>query len=189
MSYDILFVPAELLGSADPMTQLLTTAAEHPNSALSADQRSEWDRVIERLTAVLPDAELHTGEDQCLLADAESGIRLMQNPIELALSVPAWHTLDTGGGGGTGSEAHNVLQRVAAAVENVTGLVAYDMQTRAPFVGGASGRRVVRESGDSGRLDSYVGSHESGHLIETSTAKGQQDNGGPGLWRRIFGGR
>jgi hypothetical protein len=98
-------------------------------SPLDDETLAMWERVKAGLTDVLPGAEEFVSATHRELTHDATGIQVSIFSGELALSVPYWYT------GPDANRVVGVLRAVAAAVEQATGLTAYDPQADAPFLG------------------------------------------------------
>jgi hypothetical protein len=81
------------------------------------------------VSALLPDAETFQDDDYRELSDAATGIQAWLEHDQLKLTVPYWYS------GADAERLITLLRRVVLAIEEATGLTAYDDQARAPFIG------------------------------------------------------
>jgi hypothetical protein len=112
----------------DALARLEESAAEH--SALDDADLARWDSVQTRVAALLPDAETFRGRTHRELSDDATGIQVSLSHSELGLTVPYWYS------GPAAQTLTALLRRVVLAIEDETGLTAYDPQAAAPFIGG-----------------------------------------------------
>src|SRR5947208_16690370 len=96
------------------------------NVALDDEAVAMWDRVKAAVGSVLPDAGEFAGPTSRELNDDTTGIQISLYPGELSLAIPYWYT------GANAERIVGILNEVAAAIEQVTGLTAYDPQADAP---------------------------------------------------------
>jgi hypothetical protein len=128
MSFDLYFLA---LGPGETWQEAmdrLEKAAASP-AGLDDQDLAQWDAVRAVVKPLLPGAEEFSGDGRRELSDGGSGIQLALSHGELSLTIPYWYS---------GPEAHAMVERlraVAAAVEGVTQLTAYDPQADAPFLG------------------------------------------------------
>jgi hypothetical protein len=130
VSFDLYFLslrPGETW--TDATTRLEESAAEQ--ASLDEADLARWDSVRARLAALLPDAKTFQGGAHRELSDHVTGIQVSPFHGGLGLGVPYWYS---------GSEAHAMialLREVVLAIEEETGLTAYDPQAAGePFIGG-----------------------------------------------------
>jgi hypothetical protein len=91
-----------------------------------------WARINTSLAALMPGCEETEDERFRELSAETMGVQISMYPGELSLSVAYWYE---------GDEAVTVvaqLRQIVAAIEEVTGLVAYDPQSTAPFLDGGA---------------------------------------------------
>ena len=168
MSFDLYFVdlgPGETW--QDAMDRLEESASDERE--LDAQERARWDAILDQVRPLLPDAEEFSGESHRELSDDGSGMQLTLSPGELSLTIPYWYS---------GPDAQVMVDRlrsVAVAIENATGLTAYDPQADAAFL--AAGYSVAATSFD--QVDAAV---RTGAAPPEHTE--QRD--GRGGWRRLF---
>jgi hypothetical protein len=128
MSFDLYFLSREPGQSWDDVMEALEENAQSERPFDDA-ALATWERVKTALSSLLPNAEESVGERHRELTDEVTAIQVSMFSGELSLTVPYWHT---------GAEAERVvgmLRDVAVAVEEATGLTAYDPQADAPFLG------------------------------------------------------
>jgi hypothetical protein len=128
MSFDLYFLSREPGQSWDDAMEALEEDAEYERP-LDDDALATWERVKAALSSLLPKAEEFVGESNRELTDEATGIQMSMFSGELSLTVPYWHT------GPDAERIVGMLRDVAAAVEEATGLTAYDPQAEAPFLG------------------------------------------------------
>jgi len=139
--------------------------------AFGEEEESRWRAVEAALRTVIPDADLFVGEDNRELSDEATGLQLSMFVGEISLSVPYWYE---------GPEAERMtetLKAVARAVEEATGLVAFDPQADAPFLDG----------GDTTAASTFQEVHDSlvSRGIRTGEAAPPPRPKRP-FWRRLF---
>jgi len=130
VSFDLQFVTRAPGQSWEEAYEALGDAGEP--AVLTADRRALWDRLLAELAPLLPEAESVVESEFAELTDEAIGLQLSLFDTEVAISVAYWHS---------GEEADRVvalLREVAAVVERVTGLTAYDPQAGMPFLQGGS---------------------------------------------------
>lgn len=108
------------------MARLEAVATEQ--TALDDADIASWDSVRARVAVFLPDAETFQGRAHRQLSDDATGIQISLSPGELSLTVPYWYS------GPDAQRLIAVLRSVVLAIEDETGLTAYDPQAAAPFI-------------------------------------------------------
>ncbi len=127
MSFDLYFVPPPEAGDGwdHVMEDLEASAAEQ--RLPSPEDREVWDRVVTAVAPFVPEGQVFDQERSRTFDDGV-GLQLSMYPGEISINTPYWFE---------GEQAEQVVERlkaVAAAVEDATGLVAYDPQADAPFL-------------------------------------------------------
>lgn len=107
------------------MEQLEASAAEE--RAPSPDDIRLWDLVVAAVAPLIPEGEVFEDERSRTFDDGE-GLQLTMYPGEISISTPYWF------GGEQAAEVVDRLRAVAAAIEDATGLAAYDPQADAAFL-------------------------------------------------------
>ena len=127
VSFDLYFVdrPGQAEGWGDVMQRLEEAAAEQ-REPTSAD-RSLWDEVTQAVLTVLPEAEVLEA-DRSRQVDDGAVVLLSMFPGEISINTPYWFE------GEQAEKAVDRLKAVAAAIEEATGLVAYDPQSDGAFL-------------------------------------------------------
>lgn len=127
MSFDLYFVSLNAGETwQDAMDRLEEAASDE--RALDEQELARWEAVLNQVRPLLPDAEEFAGESHRELSDDASGMQLTLSPGELSLTIPYWYS---------GPDAQVMVDRlrsVARAVEEATGLTAYDPQADAAFI-------------------------------------------------------
>ena len=170
MSFDVYFLnrPAD-----DDWDSAMTALADADGQELilTSERLELWNNVANELRRLLPDAEVFESERVRELTDEGSGIQVSLFPGELVLSVPYWHS------GDEADQMVELLRQLARAIEAASGLVAYDPQASAPFIG----------DGDATATSSF-------DLVHRSLAGPREENSDDGTaqqsrsrWRRFFG--
>jgi len=139
VSFDLYFLERRPGGSWDDALAALEGGDE--GRAFRPDEESRWVAVEAAFRSLIPGAEVFVGDDHRELSDLETGLQLSMSPGEISLSVPYWYE-------GAGAEQMtDTLRDVVHAVEEATGLVAFDPQANEPFLGGgdASAARTLEE--------------------------------------------
>ncbi len=139
--------------------------------AFAEEDESRWRAVEAAFRTVFPDADLFVGEDNRELSDEATGLQLSMFVGEVSLSVPYWYE---------GPEAERMtetLKAVARAVEEATGLVAFDPQADEPFLDGS----------DATAASTFQDVHDSlvSRGIRTGEAVPPPQPKQP-FWRRLF---
>ncbi len=131
VSFDLYFVdrPGQAEGW-DGVMQRLEEAAAEQRLPTSAD-RALWDEVTQAVLAVLPEAEV-SNADRCRQVDDGGVVLLSMFPGEISINTPYWFE------GEQAKQAVDRLKTVAEAIEEATGLVAYDPQSDSAFLGGGA---------------------------------------------------
>lgn len=127
MSFDLYFVPRPGPGEGwdHVMEQLEEAAAEQ--AAPTTKDRELWDRIVAAVAPITPEGEVFEHERSRTFDDG-LGLQLSMYPGEISINTPYWFE---------GEQAEKVVDRlksVAAAVEEATGLVAYDPQSDGVFL-------------------------------------------------------
>jgi hypothetical protein len=128
VSFDLYFLsprPGETWDGA--MARLEAAATE--KAAFDDADLARWDSVQARVAVLLPDAETFQGRAHRELSDDATGIQVSLSPGELSLTVPYWYS------GPDAQRLTALLRSVVLAIEEETGLTAYDPQAAAPFIG------------------------------------------------------
>ena len=175
MSFDLYFLSKRADQSWEDALDALEDDAE-ADAPLSASDLELWRRLEGGLRAVLPELEVFEGERERELTDERTGIQVSLFPGELSLSVPYWYS------GPEADQLVDLLRRVASIIERESGLIAYDPQADAPFLG----------DGDASATASFDLVHESFTDRAIVTGLAGELSGAdkpPSLWRRLFGGR
>ena len=139
---------------------------------LTPDDEATWRSIEASVKTILPDAELFADDGSRELSDEATGIQVALYPgRQVSLSVPYWYE---------GHEADRMIETlrdVVRAVEESTGLVAFDPQAEEPFIGG----------GDAIAARTFQDVHDSfvARGIEPGSAVAPQPVKQP-LWRRFF---
>ena len=139
---------------------------------LTSEDEATWRSLEAPVKTILPDAELFASEDSRELSDHETGIQVALYPgRQVSLSIPYWYE---------GPEADRMvetLRAVVRAVEESTGLVAFDPQAEEPFIGG----------GDAIAAQTFQDVHDSfvARGVEPGRAAAPEPTKQP-LWRRLF---
>jgi hypothetical protein len=130
------------------------------------------------LAPVIPDAKEFAGETSRELDDDATGIQLSMFAGELSLTVPYWYT------GSDAERVVGVLGQIAAKVEEVTGLTAYDPQADAPFLGeGQSSAPSTFDHVHRSLRDTI----QSGASSESAGASAPKQGRASRLWAGLFG--
>ena len=132
MSFDIYFIPEPPAGVdlAEFLDELEEKRAEEADDSAQSD-RVSWDKVSAAVEPFFPDAEVFDDAECREITDA-SGTHVTMFPGEISISAPYWFT-------GAEADAKSFeLQRLAAAIEKATGLIAYDPQSDALFFSATS---------------------------------------------------
>jgi hypothetical protein len=130
VSFDIYFVDRQPGQSwADAVPNSDADEVDLDPQPLKAAALATWDRVKTALAPVLPNAEEFAVEVNRELNDDATGIQVSIFGGDLTLMVPYWYS------GPDAERLVGILHEVAAKVEQVTGLTAYDPQADAPFLG------------------------------------------------------
>ncbi len=170
MSFDLYFLEPPEDGDWDAALESSGEATDE--NGLAADRLELWNKLVVELHQLLPDAEVFESGESCELTDESSGIQIELFTRELALSIPYWYS------GDGADHMVDVLRQVAATIEEVSGLVAYDPQADAPFIG----------DGDSSATASFDLVHRT---LTGSSANDPVSDSAPKTrhwWRRILGG-
>lgn len=125
MSFDLYFVVPPAGGDWSSVLE----GADSGPEVLDVARLAAWERIVPEVTEMLGGVELFGDDSFRELSHVETGIELSMYPAEIALTVPYWYD----GEGAAGID--QMLRDVAVIVERETGLVAYDPQTEAPFLG------------------------------------------------------
>lgn len=128
VSFDLYFLAREPGQSWEDAMEGLEEGAEG-DRPLDDETLAVWERVKAGLTRVLPHAEEFVSARSRELTDDGTGIQVSIFNGELGLRVPYWYT------GPDAQRVVGILRAAAAAVEEATGLTAYDPQADAPFLG------------------------------------------------------
>lgn len=145
MSFDLYFLAREAEQSWEDAMEALEENAE-TETPLDEETLATWEWVKAGLTSVLPNAEEFVSATNRELTHGATGIQVSIFDGELCLSVPYWYT------GPDAQRMVGILRAAAAAVEQATGLTAYDPQADAPFLGdGEHSAASVFEQADSSR--------------------------------------
>jgi len=191
VSFDIYFLSKGRHESWDDAMDALELA-EGDERPLTDDDFATWDAIVAGVLPLVPSATTFAGDNVRELSDDETGLQLSMAGDELALTVPYWAS------GDEAAPVIDLLQRVSAVVESVTGLTAYDPQASAPFltVGAASAgesfdraHEVLTTLQDKGDLESLGSVRPSVSPVAErptaqSTASAPTERKG---WRRFFG--
>ncbi|MEZ5281279.1 MAG: hypothetical protein R2770_12500 [Acidimicrobiales bacterium] len=131
MSFDLYFVerPKPGAGWGDVMDGLEAAAAEDRDP--TAEDLELWDRIAAAVLPVVPEAELFE-QDRSRLLDDGNAVQLHMAPGEISLNTPYWFE------GEQAKQVIETLRTVAMAIENATGLVAYDPQADMAFLDGGA---------------------------------------------------
>lgn len=113
------------MGWDQAMSQLEAAAAE--DRELSAHDAALWGRIVEAVSPLVPDAEVVEGERSCTFDDGVA-MQLHLFPGEISINSPYSFS------GEAAKEVVSQLRAVAGAIEQATGLVAYDPQADAGFL-------------------------------------------------------
>jgi hypothetical protein len=143
VSFDLRFLslrPGETWDGA--MARLEAAAAKQ--AALDDADLGRWDSVQARVAVLLPGAETFQGPAHRELSDDATGIQVSLFHGELGLAVPYWYS------GPDAQRLIALLRSVVLAIEDETGLTAYDPQAAAPFIG----------SGDAAAAETFNRVHE-----------------------------
>lgn len=169
VSFDLYFVS---LGTGetfeDAMGRLEEAAAEE--AELTSLDVQRWESVLTHVQPLLPDAEEFVGDSHRELSDDETGMQLSMSPGELSLTVPYWYD------GPEAREMSRRLRSVTVAVEAATGLIAYDPQADAPFIG--AGEQTAAETFDQVHAAFMPAPEPTAPVADSATSK-------PGR-RRLF---
>ena len=175
MSYDLHFLALEPGQSwEDAMSRLESDALE--DVPLDDETVATWDRVKAALGPLLPDAVEFAALTYRELNDDATGIQISMFAAELSLGVPYWHA---------GSDAERlvgILREVAATIEQVTGLTAYDPQADARFLGEG-------EYSAARTFDYVVDANQRNYASELPADSAPRPEGARALWARLFGRR
>lgn len=128
MSFDLTFLapdapPEE---SMDELGQLADDDGERP---LGSERQAQWEQLAGQVKRIVPNATEVRETTAHELSDDATGVQLSMNDVEIALSVPYWHS---------GDQIHDItdlLSAIAFMVEEVTGLRAFDPQSGSWFIG------------------------------------------------------
>jgi hypothetical protein len=168
VSFDLYFVTLGLGETwQDAMDRMEASAGDE--RALDEQELARWDAILDQVRPLLPDAEEFTGESHRELSDDASGMQLTLSPGELSLTVPYWYS---------GPDAQAMVDRlrsVAVAVENATGLTAYDPQADAAFIDGGYPSAATA-------FDQVEAALRGG----AAAAERDEPADAPGGWRRLF---
>jgi hypothetical protein len=127
MSFDLYFVPARNDDDWDAVMDELEAAAESRRS-FTPDDLAMWERIKSGVMPLAPGWEEATGEKFRELSSDSAGMQVSMSPGEVSLNVAYWHTGDDAKG------IVSQLRRIAAVIEEATGLEAYDPQAGGPFI-------------------------------------------------------
>jgi hypothetical protein len=122
MSYDLTFLAKRPDQSWDEARAEREGAAEDG----ARPDREMWERVLPAVRAILGPVVVFAGPEHFEAGQETTGIQVVLYSGEASITVPYWHT---------GAEARRIadlIYRVAAAVEEATGLPGYDPQTERP---------------------------------------------------------
>ncbi|WP_329475197.1 hypothetical protein OG555_26215 [Kribbella sp. NBC_01484] len=173
MSYDLYFLTRQPGQSwEDVMSQLEGDDSE--DVPLDDEAVAAWDRVKAAVGPVLADASEFAVSTSRQLNDDATGIQISMVPGELSLTVPYWYT------GPDAERIVGILHEVAAAIEQATGLTAYDPQAEAPFLGEG-------EYGAARTLDRIHTSVIHRHAASEPADRAPRSELPHGLWARLFG--
>jgi hypothetical protein len=128
VSFDLYFLDrAEGQTYQDAMDAL--EEAVDAEVSLSESDLIMWSRIEARLTPLLPGSQIFVGEHNRELTHEPSGLQVSLYGGELVVHVPYWYS------GDEAERAVELLRSVAEVVEEETGLIAYDPQAEAAFLG------------------------------------------------------
>jgi hypothetical protein len=127
MSFDLYFLRRPENGSWDDAVAALAALAKAEPPVTSADQE-RWSQVERRLSDVVPGLDGYDGDRFRELTDEATGLQVFFSPGEITLSVPFWYE------GEDADRVMDLLRRVARAIEEETGLTAYDPQGDRAFL-------------------------------------------------------
>ena len=132
VSFDLYFLslrPGETLRSALARQE----EAAGAQAALDEADLARWDSVQAGVLALLPDAGIFQADAHRELSDDATGVQVSLFHGELSLTVPYWYN------GPDAQRLVALMRRVVLAIEEATGLTAYDPQADAPFIGSGDG--------------------------------------------------
>lgn len=128
------------------MDQLKSDAAVE--RAPTDHDRELWDRIVAAVVVLVPEGEVFDNGRSRTFDDGKA-LQLSMYPGEVSLTTPYWFE---------GDEAERIVERlrsIAAAIEDATGLIAYDPQAGAAFL--ESGANQAAETFD--RVRGYMAEH------------------------------
>ena len=137
MSFDLYFVSLSPGETFEDALGRMEEAAAEPSDLTTGDVE-RWQSVLGHVRPLLPNATQFAGASHRQLSDDATSIQLSLAPGELSLTIPYWYS---------GPEAQAMVERlrsVALAVEDATGLTAYDPQADAPFTGAGEQSAAAR---------------------------------------------
>jgi hypothetical protein len=154
MSYDITFVDRRPDQDWDDALQAAETraAADEP---LDETRRHQWEEIERRVRTILGDVDSGVQDTVGELAHSGTGLQVALFAHEAAVSYPYWDHADR-------QAFHRQVADVVAAVEEVTGLSAYDPQTERAFDGtpddaaGLAARGLLDRPDDASRARRYL---------------------------------
>jgi hypothetical protein len=177
VSFDLYFLAREAGQSWEDVMDGLEEDAED-DSPLDPGALARWERVKLALTPVLPDADEFVSEASRELTDDATGIQVSIYGRELTLTAPCWYE-------GPGAQRLvGILRVAAAAIEEASGLTAYDPQADAPFLG--EGEHSATSMFELGR-NSVRRTVQQDSATGTDVEVAQPSDSTTGLWRRLFG--
>ncbi len=136
MSFDLYFLRRPENGSWDDAIAALAALAVAEPPVTSAD-RERWSQVERRLSHVVPGLDGYDGDRFRELTDEATGLQVFFSPGDITLSVPYWYE------GDDADRVMDLLRRVARAIEEETGLTAYDPQDDRAFLAPEGGPERV----------------------------------------------
>ena len=169
MSFDLYFLERRPGPSWEDALDALEGGAEE--RSFGPDDESRWVAVEAAFRSLIPAADVFVGDDHRELSDTETGLQLSMFPGEISLSVPYWYE------GDEAEQMTETLRGVARAVEEATGLVAFDPQANEPFLGG----------GDATAAQTLEEVHEFARGIGADAPAAAASENKQPFWRRLFG--
>jgi hypothetical protein len=125
VSYDIYFVNRSEQQSWEEALEALEDVEDE--ASLSAEMLDAWDRIVPQTRVIFGDLSVFEGGDSLELTHSSSGLQLSIYGNEISITIPYWHT------GDGASSVLALAYKLAAVIENETGLQGYDPQVGTPL--------------------------------------------------------
>ena len=172
MSFDLYFVERR---NGETWADLMDRreASLDPDEMLNDDDANTWAKIVAAVSDVVDGTETHANESCYELDHHATGMQLSYFPGEIALTIPYWYD------GDDAVAVEQQLREVAAAIEQTTGLTAYDPQADDAFLSTGTGSAAATFD--------HVAARLTEHGVRPPPPAPRSSTKQP-WWRRLLGG-